>query len=61
LGLGLNFTDVKDRQLAMDIALKCGDINNASKPTAIAVKWSERIMEEFFHQASFLFYFFYKK
>ena len=51
-GAGLNFTDAKDRQLAMDIAIKCGDINNASKPNEIATKWSYLIMEEFFAQVS---------
>jgi hypothetical protein len=47
---GLDFKDVKDRQLAMDIALKCGDINNASKPQDISTRWSQLIMEEFFQQ-----------
>ena len=51
-GTGLNFTDAKDRQLAMDIAIKCGDINNASKPNEIATKWSYLIMEEFFAQVT---------
>jgi len=52
-GTGLNFTDAKDRQLAMDIAIKCGDINNASKVFEISKKWSYLIMEEFFAQVKF--------
>jgi hypothetical protein len=30
--------------------MKCGDINNASKPLEIAKKWSYLIMDEFFQQ-----------
>ena len=48
--LGLNFTESADRQIAMDICMKCADINNASKPLEISQRWSYLIMEEFFQQ-----------
>ncbi|KAJ3055057.1 High affinity cAMP-specific 3',5'-cyclic phosphodiesterase 7A [Rhizophlyctis rosea] len=49
-GAGLNFSDTKDCQLVMDIAMKCGDISNATKPTELCKKWAALIMEEFFQQ-----------
>ncbi|KAI8812326.1 hypothetical protein BJ742DRAFT_793757 [Cladochytrium replicatum] len=49
-GSGLDFQDAKDRQLVMDIAIKCGDISNATKPLEICKKWTANIMEEFFLQ-----------
>ncbi|KAJ3045646.1 High affinity cAMP-specific and IBMX-insensitive 3',5'-cyclic phosphodiesterase 8A [Rhizophlyctis rosea] len=49
-GAGLNFSDTKDCQLVMDIAMKCGDINNATKPEKLCRKWAALIMEEFFLQ-----------
>ncbi|KAJ3124679.1 High affinity cAMP-specific and IBMX-insensitive 3',5'-cyclic phosphodiesterase 8A [Nowakowskiella sp. JEL0407] len=49
-GSGLDFSDPKDRQLVMDIAIKCGDISNAAKPTELCTKWAALIMEEFFRQ-----------
>ncbi|KAK6097090.1 hypothetical protein MT418_002724 [Batrachochytrium dendrobatidis] len=49
-GAGLELTDPKDRQLCMDIAIKCSDINNAAKSLPLCTKWAENIMEEFFKQ-----------
>lgn len=49
-GAGIDFGDNLDRQLVMDIAIKCGDVNNASKSTAICVQWADKIMTEFFNQ-----------
>eukprot|EP00842_Homolaphlyctis_polyrhiza_P000731 jgi/Hompol1/1659/HPOL_004940-RA len=49
-GAGLDFADPKDRQLCMDIAIKCGDINNATKSQALCTQWAMNIMEEFFRQ-----------
>lgn len=49
-GAGLDFTDQKDRQLIMDIAIKCGDISNAGKKLDLCKKWAELIMEEFWAQ-----------
>ncbi|KAJ1556195.1 High affinity cAMP-specific and IBMX-insensitive 3',5'-cyclic phosphodiesterase 8B [Cladochytrium tenue] len=44
------YDDPKDRQLLMDVAIKCGDINNAAKNNDLCKKWASRIMEEFFMQ-----------
>ena len=49
-GAGLQFNDAKDRQLCMDVAIKCGDINNAAKSLEISTQWAANIMEEFFKQ-----------
>ncbi|KAJ3088123.1 High affinity cAMP-specific 3',5'-cyclic phosphodiesterase 7A, partial [Quaeritorhiza haematococci] len=49
-GSGMDFTDAKDRQLLMDIAMKCADISNPAKATELSVKWTANIMEEFFRQ-----------
>ena len=51
-GSGLDFTDVKDRQLVLDISIKCGDVNNVAKLPELCTKWAYLIMEEFFAQAS---------
>lgn len=47
---GLNFSDTKDCQLVMDIAIKCGDISNATKTFDLCKRWAGLIMEEFFRQ-----------
>ena len=49
-GTGVDFADAKDRQIVLDFAIKCGDINNASKETSICVKWAMLIMQEFYNQ-----------
>ncbi|KAI8833916.1 hypothetical protein BC829DRAFT_407485 [Chytridium lagenaria] len=49
-GSGLQFEDAKDRQLLLDIAIKCGDISNATKSNDLCKKWADLIMEEFFRQ-----------
>ncbi|TPX33494.1 hypothetical protein SmJEL517_g03641 [Synchytrium microbalum] len=49
-GAGLDFNDSKDRQLVLDIAMKCGDISNAAKPQELCLKWTFKIMDEFFLQ-----------
>nr|KAJ3423197.1 High affinity cAMP-specific 3',5'-cyclic phosphodiesterase 7A [Polyrhizophydium stewartii] len=49
-GAGLEISDPKDRQLCMDIAIKCGDINNAAKSQSLCTQWAMNIMEEFFKQ-----------
>lgn len=49
-GSGCQFNDPKDRQLLLDVAIKCGDISNAGKITELSAKWSYLIMEEFFRQ-----------
>ncbi|KAI9342243.1 hypothetical protein BDR26DRAFT_836511 [Obelidium mucronatum] len=49
-GGGLDFDDVKDRQLTLNIFIKCGDISNAAKSLPVCKKWAYKIMEEFFKQ-----------
>ena len=55
-GTGFDLTDTKDRQLLMDISIKCADISNPAKPTAICKKWTDLIMEEFFQQVQIPFF-----
>ncbi len=47
---GINPTDAKDRQLIMEIAIKCGDISNGTKKLDLCKRWAGLIMEEFFQQ-----------
>ncbi|RKO86742.1 hypothetical protein BDK51DRAFT_16277, partial [Blyttiomyces helicus] len=47
---GIDYGDPKDRQLVMDIAIKCGDIGNATKTTELCCRWADAIMNEFFLQ-----------
>ncbi|KAJ3226679.1 High affinity cAMP-specific 3',5'-cyclic phosphodiesterase 7A [Clydaea vesicula] len=49
-GSGLDFKDPKDRQLIMDIAIKCGDIANSSRPLHLCKKWAGLVMDEFWIQ-----------
>ncbi|KAJ3264593.1 High affinity cAMP-specific and IBMX-insensitive 3',5'-cyclic phosphodiesterase 8B, partial [Blyttiomyces sp. JEL0837] len=49
-GNGLDYEDAKDRQLLLDIAIKCGDISNAAKSNELCKKWASAIMDEFFLQ-----------
>jgi len=50
--LGFDYSEPADRQLVMNIAIKCADISNGAKKNDFAVQWSMRIMEEFFLQVS---------
>ncbi|TPX33798.1 hypothetical protein SeMB42_g07426 [Synchytrium endobioticum] len=47
---GPDIREASDRQLLMDIAIKCGDISNAAKPRALCLEWTSRIIHEFFVQ-----------
>ena len=38
------------KQLAMELMVKCADISNVVKPTAVARRWALRVTEEFFLQ-----------
>lgn len=49
-GGGLEVQDQKDRQLIMDIMMKCSDISNPARESSISLKWTSLIMEEFFKQ-----------
>jgi len=39
-----------DKQLAMELMVKCADISNATNPAAVARRWALRITDEFFIQ-----------
>lgn len=49
-GDGLDLNNLKQRQLLMDVAIKCGDISNTTKKNTLALAWTFRIMDEFFRQ-----------
>lgn len=49
-GTGFKLDDAKDRQLILEIAIKCADISNQAKPSPIAARWADLITEEFFRQ-----------
>ena len=40
----------ENRLMVMEIAIKCSDLNNPTKNSDIAYKWSMSIMEEFYRQ-----------
>ncbi|KAJ3036722.1 hypothetical protein HDV00_002435 [Rhizophlyctis rosea] len=46
----LKLEDAGDRGLALEIAIKCADLNNPTKPKEQSVQWAMRVMEEFFEQ-----------
>ncbi|KAJ1471977.1 hypothetical protein T484DRAFT_1915520 [Baffinella frigidus] len=39
-----------DKQLAMELMVKCADISNVVKPAAVARRWALRVTDEFFGQ-----------
>jgi hypothetical protein len=39
-----------DKQLAMELMVKCADISNVIKPTEVARRWALRVTDEFFQQ-----------
>jgi len=39
-----------DKQLAMELMIKCADVSNVAKPAAVARRWALRITDEFFLQ-----------
>lgn len=49
-GNGFDPKDRKDRLLLMQIAIKCADISNPTKPTFICNLWAGKVMEEFYQQ-----------
>ncbi|KAI9189244.1 cAMP-specific 3',5'-cyclic phosphodiesterase 4D [Blastocladiella emersonii ATCC 22665] len=49
-GAGINVKDVKDRQLLMEIAIKCADVSNPTRPPQLSQKWTELVMAEFYLQ-----------
>jgi hypothetical protein len=39
-----------DKQLAMELLVKCADVSNVVKPAAVARRWALRVTDEFFSQ-----------
>ncbi len=46
----LRLEDPADRSLVLEMAIKCADLNNPSKPTEQCTKWAYSVMQEFFVQ-----------
>lgn len=47
---GYNLADEQNRQMAMAVALKCGDVGHSSKTLELHKIWSRRVTEEFWNQ-----------
>mmetsp|Transcript_64077 Transcript_64077/g.111813 ORF Transcript_64077/g.111813 Transcript_64077/m.111813 type:complete len:197 (+) Transcript_64077:2-592(+) len=47
---GDDVSDWEDRQLLMDILVHSADLSNVCKPRPVALKWTERVLQEFFAQ-----------
>eukprot|EP00887_Chlorella_sp_A99_P004144 scaffold23.g4144.t1 len=45
------FGSAEERQLLHVLLIHCADISNPVKPTSIADKWTDRVLQEFFEQA----------
>ncbi|KAI8610286.1 hypothetical protein BC830DRAFT_761143 [Chytriomyces sp. MP71] len=45
-----NLESQENRLMVLEIALKCGDLNNPSKPQEVSFQWSMCVMEEFYRQ-----------
>ncbi|KAJ3370551.1 hypothetical protein HDU91_006140 [Kappamyces sp. JEL0680] len=46
----INFENANDKKLVLNIAMKCSDINNLTKPLQTSRIWTQLIIEEFFKQ-----------
>ncbi|CAH1099041.1 unnamed protein product [Psylliodes chrysocephalus] len=49
----LDLRQAEHRQFIMQIALKCADISNPTRPWDISRKWSLKVCDEFFRQGEF--------
>lgn len=49
-GNGMQLDVKADRKLLLNMAIKCADVNNPSKPLDQCIVWTDLIMEEFFRQ-----------
>ena len=47
---GYNLGDEQNRQMALAVALKCGDVGHSSKTLELHKIWSRRVTEEFWNQ-----------
>jgi hypothetical protein len=48
----INLSDAVDRSLVLEIAIKCGDLNNPTKTLEQSKVWTFRVMDEFFQQVN---------
>lgn len=49
----LDMSREEDRHFILQIALKCADISNPTRPWDVSRKWSLKVCEEFFRQGDF--------
>lgn len=49
----LNLNNKDDRHFILQIALKCADISNPTRPWEISRKWSLKVCDEFFRQGEY--------
>ena len=45
-----NLNAVENRHYALEMAIKCADLSNPTKPFEISKKWVDSVMEEFYMQ-----------
>ena len=50
IAAGVLKLEAADNGLGLEIAIKCADLNNPTKPQEQSVQWAMRVMEEFFEQ-----------
>ncbi|KAI8900527.1 hypothetical protein BC833DRAFT_581649 [Globomyces pollinis-pini] len=46
----INLENKNDKKMVLNIAIKCSDVNNLSKPLELSRMWTQLIMDEFFKQ-----------
>lgn len=46
----LKLEEATDRAMVLEMAIKCSDLSNPTRPLDQSVKWSYKVMEEFFNQ-----------
>ncbi len=47
---GFNKNSVQEMQALLGIAIKSADISNSAKPSHISLRWTDRVLEEFYAQ-----------
>lgn len=47
---GSDFTSKEDVRLALQISIKMADVSNPTRPRTLYLKWTERIIDEFYRQ-----------
>ena len=46
-----NYEDANQKQTLMQMVIKCSDISNEVRPSAVAEPWVDNLLEEFFCQS----------